>query len=201
MIKDFEQRVAQFLDGLKDMSLVPVQEGDKLSAYYIRKPGTRIMSTLILFTPEGIVLQGDFTPEDHGSVSAHNYKLGWFAGELSPLYLCEKFLQKKWSREVAVEILRDPQSCWREDQEPAVLGKLDDLAQEVEHEVAAEEEIYDLLTDLGFDCCGDLPGWGYDPTEAVSLCAIQRKFAQLWTKREKEISCKSTSTESQKISA
>lgn len=192
MIKDFEQRVTQCLDQLKEMSLVPVQEGDKLSAYYIRKPDTRIMSTLLVFSPEGIALMGDFTPEHHGSVSAFGYGRAWFVGELGPDYLAEKFLEKKWNSEVAVEELRDPTSYWREGREPAVLEKLDDLAQEVVHGLAAEAEIHDLLTDLGFDYCDGLPGWGYDPSEMVRLCAIQRKFAQLWAQREKEISCKST---------
>jgi hypothetical protein len=62
-----------------------VQEGPTVSAYYLKEPGKgRMMSTLIVFTPEGIALMGDLTPEQNGSVSALGYGRDWFSGHLSP---------------------------------------------------------------------------------------------------------------------
>jgi len=183
MISDFEKRVERRLESLRDHELVTVVEGEKVSAYYIRKPGTRIMSTLIVFTPEGIVLQGDHTPQQDGSVSTIGYGRNWFAGKLSCSYLCEKFLEHKWSPEVAAEELRNPEAWWREDATPEALTQLDELANAVEDGSADMREIYDTFVELGFETADGLPGGGYDSDEAVALAAIQRKFAQLWAKQ------------------
>lgn len=184
MIKDFENRVTRLLEEMKEHALVIVEEGPNIRAYYMKKPGTRIMSTLITFTPEGIVLQGDLTPEHHGSVSAIGYGRDWFAGQLSPSYLCEKFLDNKWSSELAVERLRDPESSWRDEEaDPATISRLDELACEVECGQATQGDIYDVWLELDFETADGVPGWGYDPQEAVVLVTIQRKFAELWAKK------------------
>ncbi len=186
MIKDFEQRVANLLRLRAKHELIVLEEGQKIQAYYIKEPGTRLESTLVVFAPEGIALMGDFTPEHHGSVSALGYGLGWFAKPLDPCYLCSKFLDSmKWTREVAVEQLRDPSSYWREERSPGILEQLDELAIYVDSGDYGPEMIYDTLNDLGFETSDHLPGYGYDPNEATRLVAIQRKFAQLWAARKR----------------
>jgi hypothetical protein len=183
MIKDFEQRVAMHLKSLEAMELVTVVETEQVQAYYIKQLGTRIMSTLVTFTPEGIVLQGDFTPEQNGTVSCRNYGCDWFAGQLSSAYLCEKFLQHKWVKEVAVECLTDPESYLREGRDSQTIEELNRLAGYVDGGAIGGEGVHDRLTDLGIDV-ETTPGWAYDPDEAASLVAIQRKFAELWAKQQ-----------------
>jgi hypothetical protein len=61
-------------------------------SYYLKRPGSsRMMSTCIIFTPEGIVITGDFCP-NYGVVSVGGYGEGWFSNALSSCYLAEKFM-------------------------------------------------------------------------------------------------------------
>ena len=109
-------------ESLKDHTLEKIAdvpcEGDlykpesRIVAYRLQPPKkTRCMSTLLTFTPEGIVLQGDLTPGHHGMVSAIGYGLDWFAGPLGESYLCGKFLQETWIQEIAIRELKDP-ACY-----------------------------------------------------------------------------------------
>ncbi|NIN68662.1 MAG: hypothetical protein GTO63_28935 [Anaerolineae bacterium] len=100
--------VESTLHDLKDHLLVPIDGGKDVTGFYLKDPDrTRIMSTLILFTPEGIVIHGDYRPGHHGVISCYGYGLNWFAGRLSERYLCEKFLEQGWHREVAERELQD----------------------------------------------------------------------------------------------
>ncbi len=56
-------------DSLKDHILVPISETEKVNAFCLRDPKQGRM----MFTPEGIVLMGDLTPTDHGTVSMIGY--------------------------------------------------------------------------------------------------------------------------------
>lgn len=179
MIKDFESRVQMHLQFMVKHELVPVAETEKIKAYYLREPGTRIMSVLLLFTPEGIAIQGDFTPEHHGSVSSIGYGLDWFSGELGPGYLCEKFLTTRWVRELCAERLRTDE-YWRESA-PADL--IDGLANDIDDGEIGYEGVYERLDEIGIDVSDGIPGTSYEPTEAAVLVAIHRKFAELWAKR------------------
>jgi len=163
---------------LANHELTPVQTG-VVTAYRMGRPHTRMMSTLILFTPEGIALMGDLTPERHGSISALGYGLDWFAGTLSEDYLCKKFLTTRWVHELAINELRDPRSYLREDITPETGARLDEIA----HELADHgcEWVAEQIMDLGFD---NVPGFGYDPGEAGWLCAIQQRFAELYGQAE-----------------
>lgn len=186
MIKDFEQRVAMCLKSLEPMELVIVMETEQVQSYYIKQPKTRMMSTLVTFTPEGIVLQGDFTPEHNGSASCIGYERAWFAGQLSPEYLASKFLTHKWSCEVAVEKLRWMASDEYDLDNRETRRALLELANHVECSEADQSVIYERFLDLGLETADGIPGWGYDPNEAARLVAIQRKFAELWAKRTAE---------------
>ena len=77
---------------LADHVLEVVTLDTDLQAFYLKREGSgRMMSTLIIFSPEGITLIGDLVPCRHGCNSALGYGLRWFSDELSPDYLQEKF--------------------------------------------------------------------------------------------------------------
>lgn len=63
----------------------------------LAEPGTRINSSRAIFTPDGIALQGDWTPSTPGNTSALGYGIGWFYEPKSPSYLCEKFYLERES--------------------------------------------------------------------------------------------------------
>lgn len=95
-------------DSLKDHVLEQVLDTEKFRAFYLKKPGGgRMMSTLIMFTPEGIVITGDLCPGQRGVISTLGYGLDWFAGKLSEDYLCQKFFQQGWHRELAERELEE----------------------------------------------------------------------------------------------
>lgn len=179
-----EIRIKKNLQQLGNHKLELVQEG-KITAYYLRDPSQgRIMSTLIVFTPEGIALMGDLTPERSGSISCFGYGVDWFAGHKSSGYLCEKFLEKKWIREDAKLELRD-RDRWadsyelNEDQISAIASLADDVD---DHGV---EWLYESLTEIIPHFSGEsVPGFGYDGREANWLCAIQRRFSELYVPAE-----------------
>lgn len=101
-------KTKDYLEELKDHYLEQVLDEEKFKAFYLReKPDSRMMSTLFIFSPEGIVLMGDLTPQLHSTASCLGYGLAWFAGRLSETYLCEKFLEKRWNQELAVEELNE----------------------------------------------------------------------------------------------
>lgn len=231
-------RDARMRESLRDHVLEEFPAGDRIRAFYLKKPGGgRMMSTLILFTPEGIVICGDLNPHPtgRGSASCFGYGLPWFASELDGGYLCSKFLDKEWQNELAVEwcmntardvlkgvhdadtkemreaseerhariedllMLRrggpepDPElKRWtREDYRrlTALLkGMRRDLADRYE-KLARDAEEWDYgwesfsekLRELDPRSCDDgVPGYGYPVASAGWLCAIQRRFAELY---------------------
>lgn len=167
----------------------PVEMGAKVQAFYLKKPGERCMSTLLLFTPEGIAIMGDLTPENYGTVCRERKSLGWFVGDLSPDYLCGKFLERKWTPEAAADALKDPKGPWLDygdinDDDPAAQQekweKVREIADEMVGHGHGQEWLYDELTDLGFCIDDGLPGYDYLPGESHWLCAIQKRFAELY---------------------
>ena len=170
-------------EALKDHILVPLEVGEKVHAYYLRKPGEgRIMSTLIVFTPEGIVLQGDLTPGRNGNVSTFGYGPKWFSGQLSGGYLCEKFLSQAWVKDLAVEGLRYRILEWRREGEltKAKARAAWEDTRGIPDDFEGPTETYRIFTEeMGGDG-SECPGYGYDPAEAGWLCAIQERFAQLY---------------------
>lgn len=95
-----------YRDMLKNHFLEEVLDSPKFQAFYLKEPGLgRMQSTLILFTPEGIIITGDLCPgndpRNSGVTSSLGYGINWFAGKLSPCYLCEKFLSEGFHKEIA----------------------------------------------------------------------------------------------------
>lgn len=167
---------------LRDHKLEPLITEGPITAYYLRGPdGGRMMSTLIMFTPEGIVLQGDLTPGRNGNVSSPWYGVGWFSGQLSGSYLCEKFLETKWVRELAVEQLSDPVASFYCEADDADVEKLKEIAKVLSGGDYGPEWLHEELSNLDGCYVDDgIPGLGYDPHEAAWLVAIQATFARLY---------------------
>lgn len=94
--------------------LVPLVEGPGVCVFQLRRPGTRIMLVELVFTLEGILLHGDFTPEDNRSCGAHMKGLAWFAAEMDAGYLASKFLQREWTAEGAEDHVRNNIATLRE---------------------------------------------------------------------------------------
>jgi len=166
---------------------------EKYKAFYLKRPGEgRMMSTLIMFTPEGIVIMGDLCPSDRGAVSAFGYGLGWFYGILGEDYLCGKFLRKVWQKDAANEELKayvvDEElnaKKWPNDKHYSdrpwkrVFDRWEAGGYETEehlHEIMRAEGAYDGET---------FPGYDYPESAAGWLCAIQKRFAELMSESMK----------------
>lgn len=153
---------------------------------YLGTPGTRRMSTLITFTPEGIVLQGDLTPERNGSISAHGYGAKWFAGELSESYLCSKFIEKRFSPERALDVIKreliEARKKGTFDKEEARLhwDRIEGWGEE-----ALTPEDYAILYESVFYNWPEETPMDYDEGEAGWLCAIQQRFKEAYQKQKK----------------
>lgn len=95
-MSDIEQKqIDYWTERLNNHQLTQITDTAKIKAYYLHdKPlnESRMMSTLIMFTPEGIIICGDLCPK-HGVVSDLGYGAKWFSSSLSPDYLAEKFLK------------------------------------------------------------------------------------------------------------
>jgi hypothetical protein len=183
------------VESLKDHVLEEIPAGDKIKAFWMRRPGTGFYCTMILFTPVGIVIGGDIClSSDSGGVISHNghYGLDWFVDEqMSEDYLCSKFLRSTvwekeraaaWCREQAEEILKG---------EDAQEGRLRSLAARDFRALATAlesgsverpEELMEELGRLKHECDDGVPGYGYPSAEAGWLCAIQKKFTELYLK-------------------
>ncbi len=178
----------QMAEGIKDHALVQIIDSEKFKSFYMKRLGKgRIMSTLITFTPEGIVIQGDLTPGRNGNVSCLGYGLGWFRSRLSEDYLCEKFLELGWFPELAA---RDLRRIIKE-------IKAGELLQYDDYAVKEMGQLANVCDDgdIGMESFRDdwhtidddyesTPGWGYNPREKGWLCAIQQRFAELYDVKE-----------------
>jgi hypothetical protein len=175
---------AHHKESLKDHFLEAHVDTENLKAWYLRdgkQPKSRMMSTLILFTVEGIVIMGDLCPGQNGVISCLGYGLDWFSEHKSEHYLCEKFLSKTFVPEKAYRTLRESilehrrEEFWTKE-------KARELWDENEDRVASfgepwnAHEFYDIYARYGLEYDGQ--GYGYDPSEAGWLCAIQQKFSE-----------------------
>jgi hypothetical protein len=175
----------QMRKSLENHVLELIQYG-AVTAYYLKDPAHgRMMSTLVTFSPEGITISGDLTPNRSGLVSAYGYGIGWFGSDKSEGYLCEKFLDKQYVHEAAQDELRDADSHWRQidgalptAEEKEQLERLDEIIEALDEHDA--EWLISELEDAGYVVDDGPPGYTYEPHEAGWLCAIQQRFAELY---------------------
>lgn len=184
----FQESIDDNAAMLREHELREITKPDAtVRAFYLAKPGERAQSTLIVFTPEGIALMGDLTPNNHGDVSAIGYGLDWFASNLSTDYLCSKFFAKTWIPQRAIDRVREMAAERLEEYE-------DPKKQEALLEIAHDIDNHDIGQDGLICALGDIDihdetyeiGMDYDPNKAGLLIAIQRRFAELWQARATE---------------
>ena len=164
-----------------------LEEVNTTRSFRMARGAENNMSCQITFSSTGITITGDITPERNGSTSCRGYDINWFAGELSPHYLADKFLTEKWQASVAAYSLKDPE-CYereniaeREGDQTATLEQLDDLIKELTHGCMNQHEFWERYEALGLECYDGIPGVAYDMGELGWLCAIQQRFAELYT--------------------
>ena len=177
-----------------DFFLEEVCMTDRVKSWYIKQNGSRVMSTLITETPEGLAITGDFVPSDGVHSRGGYYSAKWFAGELSSGYLCEKFLRKGMHLEDNLPRLK------REIRDGYFLGcyevsgdiesfieKLESIEEdpgwesrllEVTQDFVERDDVYELLD--GYFC-------SYDKRDSMVLVAIQRAFSMLYGEKYGEV--------------
>lgn len=193
---DMKERIAQVETWCANHVLTPLIETPPVKCYRVGRRGERNYSFLVTFDPEGIVLQGDITPEPNGSTS-RGKDLWWFAANLSPDYLAEKFLQPrvtveraKYDLDTMLDDLLDDPTDWnvgaaaaiRRAQRQVDNGDLDGAAHTLNEEGLNDER------SLGF---------GYDPQQVVVLAGLQRTFSRLWWKRHDLLEAKARAASGQ----
>ncbi len=173
---------------LENHYLEVVERTPNVEMYYLREPNRgRMMSTLIVFTPEGIVVTGDLSPSAGagGVTSWPGYGIDWFTGRLDFAYLAEKFLDKQWEPEYSAEILRQHTAVrglyedWSDDDKDAVRK----LAQRCENREVGPHQIVEQLYDLGDEDASGMPNLTYNEPDMVWLSAIQQTFAKLYNQK------------------
>jgi hypothetical protein len=148
-------------EALARHELTELPSTEQLRHFRLARPGTGNLSLNIVFGPFGIVLAGDLTiGGPHGCVGGCGKSVGWFAGQLSEGYLCEKFFRRQWQAEAAVETLA------------VIIGELEDGTMGV-------EGMHDAFIEAGF-ATDELPGMDYPRADAGWLCAVQKRFAELF---------------------
>lgn len=159
---------------------LPFEKG--FLAYYMRDPGQgRMMSTLFIFTPEGIVIMGDLCPGgpgNRGSISSYNYGIGWFSKKQGEYYLCEKFLSKEWQSVVAERWVREHIAELQACKDIGRLGEWQDLLVRLEGGEMGVDHFHEALQDLDYDVEDE--GYEYDLQAAGWLCGLQQKFVELY---------------------
>ena len=183
-----------FRRGMRSKALTQILDLENWKVFRLHEVErrTRMGSTMITFTPEGIIIHGDLSPGRRGVISDLGYGLGWFSSSLGGGYLCEKFLAQGWHEEIALDEIKgwldNGGGPWGDDEpaSPEVVEKLTELIDRMERNgPMGEQQFYEGLMDVYddpdlFDDGG--PGWGYDPVEAGWLIAIQARFAELYCK-------------------
>lgn len=199
-----QELIEKSMPDLSKHVLTEIQSGGPISAYQLHRPEYgRMESCLILETPEGIVIMGDFCPNrNHGCTSDYKYSLDWFAGELGIGYLLEKFgLEEKYQPELAAEGVKfwldemladeDLHPDWREWAEKEATRSFEEFCDIL----SSKEDLDDYFTDdeWGVDAermpseIAESVHWldiveAYGPSlsDVRVLVAIQRRFAELY---------------------
>lgn len=175
---------------LRKHYLQPLNISGRMSSFYLRESDdSRHMSTLISFTPEGIVLQGDLTPSQPGNVSVLGYGVGWFGSKKSPYYLAEKFLSRCYEEDRAEkeyrEYLTDMANDAWETRDIDLIQKARKLRDFVEDEwdiFRSGYHLHDSLSDFDYSLVDDgIPwGWDYPSSDFCWLAAIQKRFSEVY---------------------
>ena len=168
----------------KDHTLTTVVETETVKVYRVGRPGTRINSFEVSFTPEAICISGDIAPGKCHGVVARGRAVSWFVEANDPRYLAEKFLYKGFHTEVSNEWLRDLASEYIDPEHYTTARQdiADRLLELVNTEAAESPEalrsaVEEILPDHDFSEGGP---WDYNPIDLEMLANCQRVFARLY---------------------
>lgn len=161
--------------------------GGPIQMFYLHKKDARVssgilvgreMSTLFMFTPEGIVITGDLCPRacPRGCISTLGYSLKWFTDKLSEDYLCEKFLQRGVYADTIREWLEDRAKNDENVQKRATASEL--LEEAPSDNSEAENYLWECLQQFGEEYDGQAQD--FEPADAGWLCALQQRFSALY---------------------
>ena len=171
-----------------------------IKAFYLKeRADSRINSTLVIFSPEGIAITGDYSPLSRGVCSAYGYGVGWFASELSGSYLCEKFLQKEWSQKQSFDYLKERYEEIAEEiaeeydeEENKVRDEhLESIVLEIEKIDIDDITSYNVFLEIYEDIFNEYPDdcyfMDYDENERYFLIEIQNNFRELYNEKYPQI--------------
>ncbi len=162
-----KERAGHVLDIVDDTGLV--------RAWYIRRPGTGMYRSLILDTPEGVVITGDSPDRAMGC----GRQLRWFVAENGPRYLASKFLTQVWCPDIAeAHVAKLVSESGPDDSWVAEIVVAMTETDWTQHSYL--ESVAWILEDAGFDTDGVWPDHGYDAVDEAVLAAIQQRFRDLF---------------------
>lgn len=188
---------------LRDYALFLEAEGPGFKAFRLGPAsGSRMGAVSLIFTEaplaKRIIITGDLCPSHNGIIGDAGYGIGWFGSKKSGDYLCEKFLRRVFVPERAFDALLDhaldifqPDGTIDEDAQDRftlldhALADAEDDPRGEDAPTRSSEAFYEMWCEAFGDGPEDL-GWDYPPSEAALLCAIQRKFVELWTVLEQK---------------
>jgi hypothetical protein len=186
---------------------------EQVRVYRMARPNDSAFRVQITCTPEGIAIQGDIGlgPNQHGICSPPGYGPGWFGRRQSEGYLCSKFLAKTWQRRVVTTDLArwldDARNELRDTIDREVQCRPDETREEIladtdfndvegtvrsweeiqaawNEDETSEGELYEIGSEHFTDFWDYSIGTDYPLADAGWLCAIQRRFAELYTEMQ-----------------
>lgn len=116
--------------------------------------------------------------------SAYGYSVGWFASALSEDYLCSKFLEIEYNRKYAEQHL----AYLLENAEELELTEeqVEQIRNVCEFELESFEAFGDFMVSIDrYDDVVDGCAMGYDPDNARTLVAIQKRFSGLYAQHNR----------------
>jgi len=178
-----------FAKSLSDLELkqVLVDKDSGISVWTMKRPDSGFYRVQIIFSPEGIALQGDVRYGDRtGATSDLGYGFNWFQSNLSEDYLCEKFLHREWVAKYAADSLQeeidDPEEYGLSDEMVAKLKPI--IANLKEAAGMMEADLWTEFENIDYEC-DEMPGYGFHPDKAMALCGVQQRFHQLYQEWKK----------------
>jgi hypothetical protein len=124
-----------------------------------------------------------------GGVVSNRYGIGWFSGDLSEDYLCQKFLGKEWVPDRAKDSLKD----MLEDEDSG-LGEeqKESIRRAIYGDTFDDPTLFGIWWQDTFDDYPESIGYGYNPGSAGWLSAVQQRFSVLYSLFTKGVEGSST---------
>jgi hypothetical protein len=182
--------IQQAYEDIAGHRLTQISDGN-VKAFYLHGGDvmtTRMMSAMLVFTPENIIITGDLHPGRHGVISAAGYGLEWFCRNLEPDYLASKFLESGvWEEDRARDELQryihehtGEAWCQRDKRTVKRLRGLRNMLRTSPWIYESAQTWYDAVSEHISDLWDHGQFWGYPTTDYIWLAAIQRRFREAY---------------------